>query len=98
METLSLLGNSELWRSTDYHAWAVGGDMPFPSFIMVVMGYHSAFKIKNHFIAFMAAYEAGVAEILLISTISMLLEIGLSSDSYSGFGLCLHVRAFALHV
>lgn len=66
METLSLLGRSELWRSTDYHPWAVGGDMPFPSFIMVVMGYHSAFKIKNHFIAFMAAYEAGVVSLTLL--------------------------------
>lgn len=40
--------------------------MPFPSFIMVVMGYHSAFKIKNHFIAFMAAYEAGVVSLTLL--------------------------------
>lgn len=66
METLLLLGNNELWRSTDYHAGAVGGDMSFPSFIMVVLGYYSAFKIKNHFIAFMAAYEAGVVSLTLL--------------------------------
>lgn len=40
--------------------------MPFPSFNMVVMGHHSAFKIKNHFIAFMAAYEAGVVSLTLL--------------------------------